>query len=179
MLTLKGDGPAGVIRDMAAALRTAAAEAGVETASLDGLGVGSPGDVESAEGTVANAYNVVPEWNGPVRMAELLQEATGAARVALGNDVRVATTAEFRLGAGKPYGSILGVFWGTGVGGGVILNGKPWRGRGAAGEIGYMVVCRNGVLCICGWIGCMEVYSGWWVMEIEARSRVDKGYKTI
>ena len=65
------------------------------------------------------------------------------------------------------------------MGGGVILNGKPWRGRGVAGEIGYMVVCRNGVLCICGWIGCMEVYSGWWVMEIEARSRVDKGHKTV
>ena len=58
----------------------------------------------------------------------------------VGNDVQVATDAEFKLGAGKPYKSLLGVFWGTGVGGGLILNGKPWLGRGGAGEIGHMVV---------------------------------------
>jgi glucokinase len=64
--------------------------------------------------------------------------------VHLGNDVQVATRAEFQLGAGKPYDSVLGVFWGTGVGGGLILNGTPWRGRGAAGEIGHTVVRRGG-----------------------------------
>ena len=62
----------------------------------------------------------------------------------VGNDVDVATNAEFKLGAGKPYRSLLGVFWGTGVGGGLILDGKRWLGRGAAGEIGHMVVGRGG-----------------------------------
>ena len=64
--------------------------------------------------------------------------------VFVGNDVQVATDAEFKLGAGKPYKSLLGVFWGTGVGGGLVLNGKPWIGRGGAGEIGHMVVRIGG-----------------------------------
>ena len=62
----------------------------------------------------------------------------------VGNDVQVATEAEFHLGAGRPYKSLVGVFWGTGVGGGLILDGKPWLGRGGAGEIGHMVVKKGG-----------------------------------
>ena len=58
----------------------------------------------------------------------------------IGNDVQVAVKGEFELGAGKHYKSLLGVWWGTGVGGGLILNGKPWLGRGAAAEIGHMVI---------------------------------------
>jgi glucokinase len=175
--TPKDGGAEGVIKAMADVLRTAAHEARVQTSELDGIGVGSPGDVENAAGTVARAYNVVPDWNDPVNVADQLQELTGA-RIALGNDVRVATTAEFKLGAGKPYASLLGVFWGTGVGGGVILNGEPWLGRGAAGEIGHMVVRRNGARCTCGRKGCMEAYAGRKAMEIEARRRVKKGAKT-
>jgi glucokinase len=175
--TPKDGGAEGVITAMADVLRTAAQQAKVTTSDLDGVGVGSPGDVENASGTVASAYNVVPDWSRPVKVAEHLRELTGT-RVALGNDVRVATTAEFELGAGKPYSSLLGVFWGTGVGGGVILNGRPWRGRGAAGEIGHMVVRRDGARCTCGRKGCMEAYAGRKAMEIEARHRVKNGAKT-
>ena len=60
--------------------------------------------------------------------------------VRLGNDVDVATVAEFELGAARAYRSLLGVFWGTGVGGGVVLDGRLWYGRGAAGEIGYLPI---------------------------------------
>jgi glucokinase len=175
--TPKDGGAEGVITAMADVLRTAAEEARVTTADLDGIGVGSPGDVENSSGTVSSAYNVVPDWSRPVKVAEQLRELTGT-RVALGNDVRVATTAEFELGAGKPYSSLLGVFWGTGVGGGVILNGQPWHGRGAAGEIGHMVVRRDGARCTCGRKGCMEAYAGRKAMEIEARHRVKNGAKT-
>jgi glucokinase len=96
----------------------------------------------------------------------------------VGNDVDVATNAEFKLGAGKPYDSLLGVFWGTGVGGGVILDGKPWTGRGAAGEIGHMVVKRGGRRCPCGRKGCMEAYAGRGAMEAEARREHADGAKT-
>ena len=96
----------------------------------------------------------------------------------IGNDVQVATEAEFRLGAGKPYKTILGVFWGTGVGGGLILDGKPWLGRGAAGEIGHMVVKRGGARCTCGRRGCMEAYAGRAAMEIKARREHETGTKT-
>jgi glucokinase len=90
----------------------------------------------------------------------------------------VATEAEFHLGAGRPYQSILGVFWGTGVGGGLILGGKPWIGRGGAGEIGHMVVKIDGARCPCGRRGCMEAYAGRLAMEDRARRRVEKGRRT-
>jgi glucokinase len=64
------------------------------------------------------------------------------------------------------------------VGGGIILNGKPWLGRGAAGEIGHMVVKMDGARCTCGRRGCMEAYAGRAAMEIEARKRQKKGAKT-
>ncbi len=96
----------------------------------------------------------------------------------VGNDVQVATDAEFKLGAGKPYKSLLGVFWGTGVGGGLILNRKPWLGQGGAGEIGHMVVEIDGARCPCGRRGCMEAYAGRAAMESRARKRAEKGQKT-
>src|SRR5207248_6760344 len=99
-------------------------------------------------------------------------------RVAVGNDVQVATEAEFHLGAGAPYDSLLGVFWGTGVGGGLILDGKPWLGRGAAGEIGHMVVKRGGARCPCGRRGCMEAYAGRAAMEAKARKELEAGAET-
>ncbi|HEY3764138.1 MAG TPA: ROK family protein [Gaiellales bacterium] len=175
--TPKDAGPESVLEAIAGAMRAAAEQAGVKTSDLDGVGMGSPGDVDPAAGTVTNAYNVVPDWNRTIKVAELLQKELGT-KIGLGNDVRVATTAEFELGAGKPYKSLLGVFWGTGVGGGVILDGKPWRGRGAAGEIGHMVVRRNGARCTCGRDGCMEAYSGRRAMELEARRRHHDGHKT-
>jgi glucokinase len=175
--TPKGAGPDGVLQAMAGAIRTAAEQAGVETSALDGVGIGSPGDVDGDAGTITNAFNVVPDWNRTIQVGDRLAQELGT-RIALGNDVRVATAAEFRLGAGKPYRSLLGVFWGTGVGGGVILNGRPWRGRGAAGEIGHMVVRRNGAKCTCGRIGCMEAYAGRRAMELEARHRHKNGEKT-
>jgi glucokinase len=98
--------------------------------------------------------------------------------VRVGNDVQVATEAEFHLGAGRPYQTILGVFWGTGVGGGLILDGKPWLGRGAAGEIGHMVIKQGGARCPCGRRGCMEAYAGRIAMETKAREEMEKGTHT-
>lgn len=169
-------GPPDVIAALADAQREAAAAAGVETAALVGVGLGSPGDVETDAGTIAQAGNL-PNWQAPVPVAKLLGEALGST-VAIGNDVSVATKAEFELGAGKPYQSVLGVFWGTGVGGGLILNGEEWLGRGGAGEIGHMVVKEGGARCPCGREGCMEAYAGRKAMELEARRRHDEGEHT-
>ena len=169
-------GPADVAAQMAEALKGAAVQAGVKSSALAGVGVGSPGDVDEQTGVVANARNL-PGWQGPYELAQELSTKLGT-KVFVGNDVQVATQAEFELGAGKPYDSVLGVFWGTGVGGGLMLDGKPWLGRGGAGEIGHMVVRRNGAHCPCGRRGCMEAYSGRAAMEARARREVDKGAKT-
>lgn len=169
-------GPAAVAAQMATAMQEAAKAAHVKTTALAGIGVGSPGDVDERAGTVGNARNL-PDWMSTFELAAVLKDKLGAT-VYLGNDVQVATQAEFELGAGKPYDSVLGVMWGTGVGGGLILNGKPWLGRGGAGEIGHMVVRRNGAHCPCGRRGCMEAYAGRAAMEAKARREVDKGAQT-
>ncbi len=169
-------GPAGVAEQMAEALREAAAAAGVEPAALEGVGVGSPGDADEKTGVVSSAKNL-PDWEGSFPLAETLQQALGT-EVRVGNDVQVATEAEFHLGAGREFESLIGVFWGTGVGGGLVLDGKPWLGRGAAGEIGHMVVKRGGAKCPCGRKGCMEAYAGRSAMEAEARREHEEGHKT-
>jgi glucokinase len=106
-------GPKDVAAQVAAAMRDAAAAAGVETSALAGVGIGSPGAVDTDAGTVAHAGNL-PGWRDAFPLSAELEEALGTP-VALGNDVEVATEAEFLLGAGKAYSSLLGVFWGTGT----------------------------------------------------------------
>ena len=169
-------GPQDVADAIAGAVRSAASSAGVEPAELSGIGVGSPGEADAAAGTIAGARNL-PGWEGSFPLGGALTDALGPP-VAIGNDVTVATDAEAALGAGRPYRSLLGVFWGTGVGGGVILDGRPWLGRSSAGEIGHMVVKQNGARCGCGRLGCLEAYAGRASMERHARELVEKGEKT-
>jgi glucokinase len=161
---------------MAEALREAARQAGTETGELAAVGVGSPGKVDDAAGTVTDARNL-PDWHGAFDLRSALGAAIGTG-VVLGNDVQVGTLAEYRLGAGAPYDDMLGVFWGTGVGGGIVLGGEIWRGRGAAGEIGHTVVKQGGARCGCGRRGCMEAYAGRGQMEAKARQEVDDGART-
>jgi glucokinase len=170
-------GPADVANAMAAALTEAAQAASIEPSALRGVGVGSPGTVDPDAGTVARADNL-PGWYASFPLAAALHSALGT-KISLGNDVGVATNAEFVLGAGKPYQSLLGVFWGTGVGGGLILDGKPWHGRSAAGEIGHTVIVEGGRHCPCGRRGCLEAYSGRAAMENRARKLQKKGHATI
>jgi glucokinase len=169
-------GPEDVAAAMAAALQEAAKEADVETGDLAGVGVGSPGDADEKTGVVSSARNL-PGWEGSFPLAKNLGEALGT-KVKVGNDVQVATEAEFHLGAGQEFQSLIGVFWGTGVGGGLVLDGKPWLGRGAAGEIGHVVVKRGGAKCPCGRRGCLEAYAGRSAMEAEARRQHEEGQKT-
>lgn len=169
-------GPADVAGAMAAALSEAAQQASVELASLQGVGVGSPGAIDADAGTVSGARNL-PGWAGTYPLADVLGEQLGTP-VSLGNDVQVATDAEVALGAGHGFRSMLGVFWGTGVGGGIVLDGRPWLGRGASGEIGHIVIKREGRRCPCGRRGCLEAYAGRAAMEARAREKHADGHKT-
>lgn len=169
-------GPEDVAREIAAALREAAAQANLGTRDLAGVGIGSPGDADERTGVVSGARNL-PGWEGAFPLGEHLSDQFGVP-VRIGNDVDVAVQGEFELGAGREFDTILGIWWGTGVGGGLILDGKPWIGRGAAGEVGHIVVKRGGARCTCGRRGCMEAYAGRLAMEIKARKEVEGGVKT-
>jgi glucokinase len=169
-------GPEDVAEQMAEAMTEAAKAAQLEPSALKGVGVGSPGSVDEDAGTVSQARNL-PGWDGTFELAKTLSDKLGAP-VRVGNDVQVAIRAEHQLGAGRPYDSLLGVWWGTGVGGGVIIDRKLWLGRGSAGEIGHMVIKRDGALCPCGRRGCVEAYAGRAAMEAKARKEHEDGAKT-
>ena len=175
--TPRTGGPADVAAAMTEAMTEACESAGLEPGALRGVGVGSPGIIDSPSGAVSSARNL-PDWEGMFPLGATLSSALGTA-VRVGNDVQVATEAEFHLGAAKEFRSLLGVFWGTGVGGGLILGGKPWLGRGGAGEIGHMVIERDGRQCPCGRRGCMEAYAGRAAMEARARKKHEGGRNTV
>lgn len=170
-------GPPEVAARIAATVTEAAQDAGVAVEELAGVGVGSPGAVDQVAGTVAHARNLT-DWEDPFPLAATLTDTLGVP-VRIDNDVQAAVLGELELGAGRPYSSFLGVWWGTGVGGGIVLDRRLWLGRGAAGEIGHVVVKRGGARCPCGRKGCLEAYAGRGAMEARARSEVDHGRKTI
>jgi glucokinase len=166
-----------LVRVIADAIETSVAEAGA--GDVAGVGVGVPGAVDPAAGTVASANNVPglgsPE---PTPLAELVSRATGVP-VKLENDAHVATLGEMTRGAGRPHRDWLAVWVGTGVGGGLVFGGKLHEGQGAAGEIGHMVVKPGGRVCSDGKRGHLEAYAGRGRMEARARSLVKEGRKTI
>ena len=146
-------------------------------ATSTGVGVGSPGSVDDEKGTVSGAMNL-SEWAGTFNLRKALEKELGVAGLARQRRrPRHRRRVRDRRGQASTS-SLLGVFWGTGVGGGLILDGKPWVGRRTAGEIGHMVVRINGAQCGCGRRGCMEAYAGRGAMEARARRRVEQGEKT-
>ena len=169
-------GPAKVADEMIAAMSSAAEQAGVATEQLGGVGVGSPGEIDSRRGTVAHARNL-PGWDAPFALGPSLEDSLST-KVKIGNDVQVAVEGERVLGAGADYSSFVGVWWGTGIGGGIVMRKALWRGRGAAGEIGHTVVKRGGARCGCGRRGCLEAYAGRASMEAAARRAIKGGRKT-
>ncbi|MCP4423222.1 MAG: ROK family protein, partial [Chloroflexi bacterium] len=118
------------------------------------VGVSFGGPVDYATGTVCLSHHV-PGWkNTPL---QALIEAEFGAPVCMDNDANIAALGEFRFGAGQGYDSLLYITVSTGVGGGWVLNGRPWRGHeGMAGEIGHTVVDPAGPVCLCGKRGCVE-----------------------
>lgn len=139
------------------------------------VGVGVPGPVH--EGMVQTAPNL-PGWDRPVPVAAMLQAALDAPAV-VDNDANVGTVGEWRAGSGRGARFLLGVWLGTGVGGGLVLDGRPYRGAsGGAGEIGHVPIHLGGAQCGCGRRGCVEAYAGRGRMEVTAGTASAAGRAT-
>ncbi len=138
-----------------------------------GVGIGVPGFVD-ADGVVAKCPNI-EGWDHPVAVAERLTERLGKP-VVVANDVNCGVVAEHRLGAGRGKDDLLAVFVGTGVGGGLVINGELAAGeRGMAGEIGHVTVTPGGRPCGCGGFGHLEAYAGRAGIDREVRRRSEEG----
>jgi len=161
MTTRVAAGPQSAVEDMAAVVRQLL-EDGIKRGchyDVVGVGIGSPGPINLRTGVLGSLPNF-PGWdNFPLRDA--LTEALGLP-VTLESDANAAAIAEWKLGAGKATGleSMIMITLGTGVGSGIILNGKIWHGMfGMGGEIGHATIDPDGLLCGCGSRGCLEMYS--------------------
>ncbi len=133
-------------------------EAGLKAGSLAAVGIGSPGIIHPKKGIVLTSPNIPFLKNYPLR-AKL--EKHFRLPVALENDVNTGLLGEYFFGAARGYSDVVGIFMGTGIGGALILNGRLHRGMsGAAGEVGHMIMQKNGALCGCGQRGCLEAYAG-------------------
>lgn len=139
------------------------------------VGIGIPGVVH--DGRALTVPNLIG-WTENVELVGPLSEQLGVP-VTLGNDANVGLLGEWTAGAARGGRNILGLWMGTGVGGGLILDGRPYVGsRGAAGEIGHVIVLAGGALCTCGRRGCAEAYAGRRSMRGVATAMVDAGWKT-
>jgi glucokinase len=132
-------------------------EARLTKADILGVGVGAPGPMSHAAGVIHSTPNM-PGWvNIPLR--ERFSSMTGL-RVVLENDANAAAFGEYVAGAGRETRSLVMLTLGTGIGGGIVLDGKLWRGQfDNAGEVGHMVMVPRGRACPCGQRGCLERYA--------------------
>ncbi len=139
------------------------------------VGVGIPGVVHQGEVlTVPNLGG----WHDRIDLRKDLRTRLGLP-VALGNDANVGLLGEWVAGAAAGKRNVLGIWMGTGIGGGLILDGRPFTGaRGAAGEIGHVSIRPGGALCSCGRRGCVEAYAGRRMMTGAVQAMVDAGRHT-
>lgn len=151
-------------------------KAGVCMDDVEAVGVGIPGTVDAQKGTVIYCNNLDMD-GAPIgaMMQEQLQKP-----VHLANDASCAALGEFVCGSGQEHNSIILVTLGTGVGGGIILDGKLWEGlEGAGAEIGHMVVHVGGAECTCGRKGCFEAYSSATALVNQTKAAMEKHPESI
>lgn len=171
------DGPDAVIQRIADTACKAAQRAGVDWTAIRGVGIGAPGPIDPEAGLVCNPPNL-PGW-GEVALGPRLAEALGVP-VYLENDVNLGTLGEYAQGAGRGTQDMVGIFVGTGVGGGLILDGKLRSGfRHAAGEVGHMVVMAGGPVCGCGRRGCLEALASRTAIERDIRLGLEAGRESM
>ena len=155
--TRKGSDPAGLLEDVKVSLENCMKEQKIAKENILGIGMAAPGPV-TADGVLHGCVNI--GW-GDVDLKKQAEKIIGISPVSIGNDARVAALGEAAYGAGKGAKSMLMVTLGTGVGGGVVLNGDILTGEsGVAGEVGHMTIDPYETeTCGCGKKGCLEQYA--------------------
>lgn len=145
-----------VMDNIASLVRRVLGGKGVAHERLEGVGVGTPGPLNPHTGVVYGAPNL-PGWQ-QIPLKEQLQERLGLP-IQVENDANAAALGEYRFGAGRGAQSLVCLTLGTGLGGGIVLEGEIWRGSDyMAGEIGHMIIERDGPPCNCGNRGCLEAF---------------------
>lgn len=174
--TLGERGPAAVARRICQAARQCVEAADVGPDAVAGIGVGSPGTIDLENGVVLFSPNL-PGWDD-IPLRRMIEDDIGLP-CALDNDANVAALAEQWAGAGRGASSLVLLTLGTGIGGGIVLDGRVWHGaNGVAGEIGHMSINPDGPRCGCGNLGCLEAYASATAMVRRMHQAIQSGRET-
>lgn len=166
------DGSDGILTSITESVQMLQSVARDQNIEVRGLGVGTAGQIDFATGHVLAGTANIPGWND-VAIRDILSSRTGLT-VWVDNDVNVFTLAEAHLGSARGTANAICLAFGTGVGGGVLIDGQLLRGAwGSACELGHICLDLNGIRCKCGSRGCLETFaSGTW-LPIRMRDRLD------
>lgn len=169
-------GPDGVIRRIERCIREAIDRAELKPSQIRAIGIGSPGPLDPETGVIIFAPNL--GWSNVPLKAKL--EKSLDIPTFVDNDVNVGTLGEYAFGAGQGVKNLVGIFVGTGIGGGIILDRQLYHGiNKTAGEIGHMIVKANGPRCGCGNFGCLEAIASRTAITKELRKAIlKKGKKS-
>jgi glucokinase len=171
------EGPEVTVPAIIEAIRDAISDARVEAQGVCGIGMGVPGRHRSREGIVVWSPNF-KDWGG-LQLLAPIRDAVGIPAY-MGNDVNVAALGEFRFGAAKDVNSLVMLTLGTGIGGGVILDGRLWLGENeGGGEIGHQIINPNGRQCGCGNFGDLEGEAARDAIVERALRKIYLGRKTV
>lgn len=167
-----------VVERIAKTVREATKGAGLQLADLAGVCSGAPGALNPQEGIVRFAPNI-EGWED-VPFARLLSEQLGNVPVFIENDANLGALGELTLGAARGVRNLVGIFVGTGIGGGIVLDGEIWHGsHKTAGEIGHMVILAEGPVCGCGNRGCLESVASRTAIERDIRLGLRTGRRSM
>lgn len=171
-------GPQAVIEQMARAVEKAALKADLKLKHLLAAGACAPGPVNPKTGIITKAVNL--GWDAPVSLGHALSETLNGLPVLVDNDVNAGVYGEVVAGAAQGRQDVVGVFVGTGIGGGIVLDGVLRRGpRFGAGEIGHSIILADGPLCGCGNYGCIEAVASRTALERTLRQGLEEGKESI
>jgi len=169
-------GPDAVINSICATINEVLSAKELRPSRLSGIGIAAAGVIDSANGKVIFSPNLPGCHELPLR--EAVEQRFGIPTY-LGNDANLAALGEWRFGVEKKVANLIYITVSTGIGGGIIADGKLYTGAcGAAGEIGHMTIDVNGPRCRCGNVGCWEALASGTALAREAVKRITEGART-
>ncbi|OGH98761.1 MAG: hypothetical protein A2104_04220 [Candidatus Melainabacteria bacterium GWF2_32_7] len=165
-----------IVQRIVETVEKAICKAQIQLSQIDSIGIGAAGQVDREKGILIAAPNLDCY---DVELKTILENHFNIP-VYVGNDVEVATLGEMRFGSGVGYDNFVCIFVGTGIGSGIVQNGKIYQGSsGTAGEIGHIIVDSGGRLCQCGGHGCLEAYASRTAIEKKILASLKKGHKSV
>ena len=165
-----------IIQSILESAHRALGQADVSTLELTAIGVGAPGLSNPETGILLTSPNL-PGWRD-VPLRDIIQEGLGK-KTFLTNDANAAALGEFYLGAARGARNFIYITLSTGIGGGIVVDGKIYSGTiGAAGEVGHMTIDDDGPICNCGNRGCWETLASGTALAREARHWIEEGNRT-